>query len=164
VAASETHLQMIQAVITRMANNSFLLKGWAVTLVAGLFALGAAGQDARLGFTALVPTFAFWCLDAYYLQQERLFRRVYNKARQPEANMQYDMNPRTVLSDQEREEKELAWHDSFQSDTEMGFYLPLFIVVLIASVLLVFFPLKPSSSDSKPEGQASAAAPATPGR
>lgn len=34
-----THLEMIQAVITRMAGNSFARKGWAVTLVAGLFAL-----------------------------------------------------------------------------------------------------------------------------
>ena len=28
------HLEMIQAVITRMAGNSFLIKGWSVTLVA----------------------------------------------------------------------------------------------------------------------------------
>ena len=28
------HLEMIQAVITRMASNSFMLKGWAVTLIA----------------------------------------------------------------------------------------------------------------------------------
>jgi len=28
------HLEMIQAVIARMATNSFMFKGWAVTLVA----------------------------------------------------------------------------------------------------------------------------------
>ena len=28
------HLEMVQAVITRMAGNSFLIKGWSVTLVA----------------------------------------------------------------------------------------------------------------------------------
>jgi hypothetical protein len=27
------HLEMIQAVISRLANNSFLLKGWSITLV-----------------------------------------------------------------------------------------------------------------------------------
>ena len=27
------HLEMIQAVIVRMGNNSFLLKGWSVTLI-----------------------------------------------------------------------------------------------------------------------------------
>ena len=40
------HLQMIQDVITRMANNSFMLKGWAVTLIAGIFAL--ASKDTSL--------------------------------------------------------------------------------------------------------------------
>jgi hypothetical protein len=39
--AQIAHLQMIQAVITRMGSNSFLLKGWSVTLVAALFALAA---------------------------------------------------------------------------------------------------------------------------
>jgi hypothetical protein len=29
------HLEFIQGVIARLANNSFLLKGWSVTLVAG---------------------------------------------------------------------------------------------------------------------------------
>ena len=31
------HLEMIQGVINRMANCSFLLKGWSVTLIAALF-------------------------------------------------------------------------------------------------------------------------------
>lgn len=38
------HLGMIQGVINRMASNSFALKGWAVTLVVGIFVL--AGKDA----------------------------------------------------------------------------------------------------------------------
>ena len=33
------YLEMIQSVINRMANNSFCLKGWTVTLVSG-FILG----------------------------------------------------------------------------------------------------------------------------
>ena len=35
------HLEFIQAVITRMAGNSFVLKGWAITLAAAGFALAA---------------------------------------------------------------------------------------------------------------------------
>ena len=35
------HLEFIQTVINRMAGNCFLLKGWAITLVAALFALSA---------------------------------------------------------------------------------------------------------------------------
>ena len=54
------HLEMIEAVITRMANNSFMIKGWAVTLVAGVFVLSA--KDANQGFfmAAYIPIILFW--------------------------------------------------------------------------------------------------------
>ena len=39
------HLQMIQGIINRMASNSFMLKGWAVTLIAGIFALASKDSD-----------------------------------------------------------------------------------------------------------------------
>ena len=45
------HLEMIQGVVNRMANNSFLLKGWSVALVSAMFALGAHQADIR--FVAL---------------------------------------------------------------------------------------------------------------
>ena len=71
------HLKMLQGVISRMAQNSFLLKGWSVTLAAGL--LAAAISDKQIyAALALFPTLVFWGLDAYYLQQERLFRALYD--------------------------------------------------------------------------------------
>ena len=39
------HLEMIQNIISRMANNSFLLKGWTVTLVAGIFTISSKEAD-----------------------------------------------------------------------------------------------------------------------
>lgn len=74
------HLELIQSVISRMANNSFLLKGWSVTIVAGLFAVGTNDGDFLMVILAVLPISAFWYLDAFYLRQERLFRRVYDKA------------------------------------------------------------------------------------
>ena len=59
------HLEMIQAVITRMATNSFMLKGWAVTLVAGIFILSARESDAVYFLIAYVPVILFWFLDSY---------------------------------------------------------------------------------------------------
>jgi hypothetical protein len=35
------HLEFVQVAVSRMAGNSFLLRGWSVTLAAGLFALAA---------------------------------------------------------------------------------------------------------------------------
>lgn len=73
------HLEMIQGVISRMANNSFLLKGWAVTLVAGIFTLAAKDADKLYFIIAYIPIVVFWGLDSYYLLQERLYRSLYEK-------------------------------------------------------------------------------------
>ena len=42
------HLQFIQAVIARMATNSFLFKGWAITIAAGLSAFAAVESRTAL--------------------------------------------------------------------------------------------------------------------
>ena len=72
------HLPLIQGVINRMGNNSFLIKGWTVTLVAAIFALAAAGTNQKFIFIAVVPIVVFWFLDSYYLKQEKLYRELYN--------------------------------------------------------------------------------------
>jgi hypothetical protein len=80
------HLKMIQAVIARLAQNSFLVKGWSVTLVTAVMALTL--RDSNKGFVllALYPAIVFWGLDAYYLRQERLFRKLYDSVRGPAAD------------------------------------------------------------------------------
>lgn len=79
------YLEMIQAVIARLASNSFVLKGWSVTLVSGL--LGFAGQqrEPQFALLALLPAVTFWMLDAYYLAQERQQRQLFAQARDGES-------------------------------------------------------------------------------
>ena len=72
------HLEFIQAVIARMATNSFLFKGWAVTIAAGLAAFAAVDSRAALLVIALVSTLMFWGLDGYYLWLERAFINIHN--------------------------------------------------------------------------------------
>ena len=72
------HLEFIQSTITRMNQNSFQIKGWMITLVSALLALYASSERVVYILIAIVPTVLFWFLDAYYLQQERRFRGVYN--------------------------------------------------------------------------------------
>ena len=71
------HLEMIQGVINRMASNSFMLKGWSITLVSVLLAFSAKELVLATALVALVPALSFWALDAYYLRQEKLFRKLY---------------------------------------------------------------------------------------
>lgn len=72
------HLEFIQAIITRMNSNSFQIKNWAITIIAAFLALYVSGSSPEYILAAIVPTLVFWFLDAYYLQQERMFRRLYN--------------------------------------------------------------------------------------
>lgn len=75
------HLEMLQAVISRMAGNSFLLKGWSVTLVSALLALAAKDAERRFVIVAHFPAIMLWILDGFFLRQERLFRELYDAVR-----------------------------------------------------------------------------------
>lgn len=73
------HMDYIQSAISRMASNSFYLKGWNVTIIAAIVALSFKESDWRIYACALVLNVVFWFLDAYYLMQEKLFRELYDK-------------------------------------------------------------------------------------
>ena len=77
----ERHLELIQGVINRMADNSFHLKGWSVVLVSALFALAASDANDDFVYLAFLPAIAFWVLDGYFLQQERMYRKLYDDVR-----------------------------------------------------------------------------------
>ena len=73
------HLEFIEAAIGRMATNSFLFKGWAITIVAALSAFAAANTKTALLTIAIVATVMFWGLDGYYLWLERRFIELYEQ-------------------------------------------------------------------------------------
>jgi hypothetical protein len=92
-------IDLIQACIARMANNSFLLKGWAVSLVAVVLALAEkAANPVLLGVILLIPILSFWYLDAFFLRTERMYRKMYEwvleKRQNGDASFLYDLNPR----------------------------------------------------------------------
>ena len=71
------HLEFIQTVINRMASNSFLFKGWSITIIAGVSAFAAKDSNPALMIVPIVATLLFWAVDAYYLMLERAFRDLY---------------------------------------------------------------------------------------
>lgn len=88
------HLEFIQSAIERMAQNSFLFKGWAITIAAGLSAYGAVHTKHALLGIALGTTVVFWGLDGYYLWLERAFIRLYETAADaPESAVDFKMTP-----------------------------------------------------------------------
>ena len=126
------YLEMIQSVISKMAGNSFMLKGWAVTLVAGLFALSSKEASKFFFFITYIPIISFWGLDAYYLQQERLYRSLYNTIREKD-DFSVDFSMEATLKKFSSEKN--TWCNCLLSRTEIWFYLPLAVTCAIVIIM-----------------------------
>lgn len=123
------HLEMIQGVINRMASNSFMLKGWSVILVSALFALSAS--DSRIQFILLAwfPALVFWGLDAYYLRQERLFRRLYDVVRKlNESEIDFSMDTSAVDKNVD------PWLSVLNSKTLKPFHGTIVVTIFIVAI------------------------------
>lgn len=93
----QKEIDLIQSCINRMAQNSFAIKGWLITLVAVILALLPETVDVRiLCGVVLAATLSFWYLDSYYLKMERLYRWKYEWVIANRCNSNefpYDLNP-----------------------------------------------------------------------
>ena len=129
------HLEFLQNIIDRMANCSFLLKGWGVTIVAALLALSSVAQEKiALVLISFLPIILFWILDAYYLWQERLFRAVYNAVRKKNENeINFEMNPMDFVGGHN------TWRSTIFSKTIVAFYLSLMITMISVATYLIYY-------------------------
>ena len=60
-----------------------------------MFALAAANRNELFVYLACFPAFMFWALDASFLRQERLFRKLYDHVRGAEnERVDFSMNTR----------------------------------------------------------------------
>lgn len=92
-------IDLIQSCITRMADCSFKLKGWYISLVTIAITL-LLGQGCKMfvigGFLFIVTTL-FWILDGFFLKMETLYRWKYNwvikKRLEGDNKYLYDLNP-----------------------------------------------------------------------
>jgi hypothetical protein len=124
------HLEFIQSIISRLATNSFLVKGWALTISGALFGFAASHLSWSIATVGLLPIIIFWCLDAYFLRQERLFRGLYNAvARQENDIPPFSLNPIAYQGNH-------SWLKVFRSKTLSLFYGTLTFagIALIASM------------------------------
>jgi len=120
------HLDFLQLVITRMNVNSFLLKGWAVTLVSALFAFAARDTNIKYVIITYLSTPIFWLLDGYYLSLERQYRELYDVVRKKdEIDIDFDLNARPYNKGKN------MWLPSVLSATLITFYGILLIITLV---------------------------------
>ena len=94
------HLEMIQAIIERMGNTSFIIKGWSFTSIGALFAFWFSNTS--MWYILLLNfcvTILFWFHDAYYLSLERQFRRLYDEVRLSDIETDFRMAPKQEEGD-----------------------------------------------------------------
>ena len=120
------HLEMIQSVINRLANNSFSLKLKSFIFVAVILGFTTKNGDPDYMWLTAIPTLAFWGLDEFYLKQEKLFRTLYDNVRQKDnEDIDFSMDVSTIKS------KRRSWISICFSWTILGFHLPILLVILL---------------------------------
>ena len=71
------HLNMIQSVISRMANNSLQAKCWCLAIVGAAIVLSRS----TIIIACVLPVVLFCYLDVRYLSLERSYRNLYDEVR-----------------------------------------------------------------------------------
>jgi hypothetical protein len=128
------HLEITQGVINRLANNSFLIKGWSMAIIGAaiLFIARIGTQSECLVLAFSVPVIAFWILDGYFLWQERLFRGIFNDVRLHDKT-DFEMNVAAQLNKPKHK-----WRDAIFSSTLNIFYLAELTFIFVAFLTLKF--------------------------
>lgn len=130
------YLDMIQRVIDRMGNNSFLLKGWAILVIIAIFTLVGEHSENNIDCILVtnVPLIVFWFLDTYYLQLERKYRFLYDYVRlKKDKLIDFDMNPNKVKLTIS-ESKKVCYFNCLLSKTEVLFYITCIITTFLVYI------------------------------
>lgn len=122
------HLEMVQAVVARMAGQGAALKNYCLTLttaVAG-FAITLGHPIAVL--TALLPIAIFALLDAQYLRLERHFRGRFDAIRKEK----WSVRPNFEIS---ADNFQVGYWDALISWSIGYFYVPLAVAAVIVFII-----------------------------
>ena len=131
----QTHLAILQNVIQRMASNSSASKAWCVTLVSAILVIVADKGKPDYAYIAMLPTFVFAALDAYYLALEKAFRNSYNSFISKLHNRTltevdlYSVAPKGNMSNLQL--------DSIKSFSVWGFYASLTVLIIVTKAVAI---------------------------
>lgn len=121
------HLEFVQAVVARLAGDSARVKGWSITVSVAAFGFAAGGTEPWLAFFGLIAVLAFALLDAYYLREERLFRKLFTAIGRREVPP-YSMDKNRFRSNPGAAADLLRKGGALRSWAVLGFYTPWLVV------------------------------------
>ena len=123
------HLEFIQNAITKMGNNSFLIKGWLVTIISALYALAAKDANFNYVIITYIAIPVFWLMDAYFLSQERRYRALYDNVRtKTEIQIDFSMDTKIYNTDK----------NTIQNTFFSISIFPLYFMMLIITLYTMF--------------------------
>lgn len=124
----QVYLQMIESVINKISSNSFLIRGWGITVIGGLMTIFLTHLRNKSNWYILILCFVicilFWINDAYYLYIERKYRILYNNAINNKVEV-FTMDISKIKKD---------FLSCMFSYTYLISYLPISICILIAII------------------------------
>jgi hypothetical protein len=120
------HLEMLQALITRMAGYGAAFKSYCITVTTAVVGFAFTLHRPAVAALALLPVVAFGVADAQYLRVERRFRDVFNLVRKES----WDTMPSFEINLQSAPTQSFVAAAS--SWSIVWFYLPLAVGVLVA--------------------------------
>jgi len=120
------HLELIQAVVTRLAGNSATMKRYCIALVAiGMGVYKTVGESQAVS-ALIVIVVVFWWLDARYLEDEKRFRGLYDVVRRQPQEMRPDFR---LTPESQRTVRSLR--DCFINWSTAPLYLPLIALLIV---------------------------------
>jgi len=131
----QSHLNILQNVVQRMASNSSASKAWCITLVSAILVIVADKGKSHYALISIIPTILFFVLDTYYLALEKGFRNSYNdfinKLHSEEIKTEdlFDVKPKGKLAS-------LFW-ESIKSFSIWPFYLTLLLMIYVTKILVL---------------------------
>lgn len=126
-------LDLISSCINRMANNSFLIKGWYVTILIGVLTIFTSKDNYKvfsLLIILLIITIIFGLMDMYYLYLEKKYRRKYEwviKKRWNSKEFVFNLNPHEKGM---WLKKDKLLRETFKSSALWLYYLVLIVIII----------------------------------
>lgn len=135
------HMEMTQAVVARLGSNSFVVKGWAITVTTALVGIAVSKTIPELAAASVIPIAGFFALDVYFLQAERLFRVLFDQVRLGDPLVEPFYMSATHPDFRKRMQalgKDETWYETSWRWTVLGLYVGLagaaVVAIIIASV------------------------------
>ena len=135
-------IDLIQSCISRMAQNSFMVKGWFVSIYAVILALLPERVNMLLLCVSLISAnLIFWYLDGFFLRTEKIYRKIYDWVLEvrPKNNreLMYQLNP--ICFKGKIGEAESIWKIMWSKTLRWFYLIPLLIVMVV--FVIKYFPI-----------------------